>query len=244
MTWLAGKKPLSSWGQAPSFSCKEDEGAENRTGLVPTIGSLDVTREMNDDEFDFDLPFEPSNRDIREQNRAMQRRQGELRRAAEAVARELAKLPEVEKVVLFGSVAAPLEKEVPRFREFRRAGIAIDHECKDVDLAVWLSDLDHLRALQKARSRALNELFEAEEIGVAHHQVDVFLIEPGSNRYLGRLCRFGQCPKEKKRECSVTGCGRKPFLRQHEEFVFRPEALAAENAIVLFDRSQENDQGQ
>jgi hypothetical protein len=197
-----------------------------------------------DDEFEFDFPSEPNDKDVSEENRAMKRRQAELRRAAEAVAEELAKLPQVEKVVLFGSVAVPLEKEVPRFREFRRAGIAIDHECKDVDLAVWVSDLDHLRALQKARGRALNELFQAEEIGVAHHQVDVFLMEPRSDRYLGRLCDFGQCPKEKKRDCLVEGCGRKPFLRQHEEFTFRPDSLAPDRSVVLFDRNQGNAQSQ
>jgi hypothetical protein len=43
----------------------------------------------------------------------------------------------VHKAVLFGSVSAPPTKEVPRFSRLRREGIAIYHECKDVDLAVW-----------------------------------------------------------------------------------------------------------
>jgi hypothetical protein len=151
------------------------------------------------------------------------------------VARELAKLPQVQKVVLFGSVAMPLEKEIPQFRKYRREGVAVWHECEDVDLAVWLSDLDHLKSLQRARSHALNRLWEAEEIGVAHHQVDIFLMD--GDRYVGRLCHFGQCPKAGKIDCSVDGCGQKRFLRRHEDFVFRPDSLAPDKSVVLFDRS-------
>src|ERR1019366_6947649 len=136
------------------------------------------------------------------EDQQMLRRQRELRLAAEMVAAYLSRLGTVEKVVLFGSVAKPLEREVPRFREFRRAGIELFHECKEVDLAVWVSTLDGLKVLQKARSQALNELFAQENIGVAHHQVDVFLLEPRTDRYRGRLCCFGRCPKGKK-ECRV-----------------------------------------
>jgi hypothetical protein len=151
------------------------------------------------------------------------------------VARAFSEFPEVLKIVLFGSVAVPLKKEVPRFRAFRRAGVEIYHECKDVDLAVWLTHLDNLRALGKARSQAVNKLLAATGIGVAHHQVDVFLLEPATNRYLGRLCTFGACPKGKL-ECLVPGCGASPFLRQHEGFQLRPDALRPDRTVVLFDR--------
>ena len=70
-------------------------------------------------------------------DRNMLRRQEQLRLAAEAVAAAMSQLPEVEKIVLFGSVARPLKREVPRFRKYRRAGVEIYHECKDADLAVW-----------------------------------------------------------------------------------------------------------
>ena len=50
---------------------------------------------------------------------------------------------------------------------------------------------------------------------VAAHQVDVFVLEPGTDRCLGRLCGFNACPKG-KRERLVPGCGGTPFLRQHE----------------------------
>ena len=71
-------------------------------------------------------------------------------------------------------------------RRFRRAGIEIWRECKDVDLAVWVSGLGRLKALQKARSQALNELPASQNIGVAHHQVDIFVLAPSTDRYLGR----------------------------------------------------------
>jgi|WetSurMetagenome_2_1015567.scaffolds.fasta_scaffold10413_2 hypothetical protein len=163
--------------------------------------------------------FELSSAEIDSEAESMERRQQQFRMAAEAVAQAMGLLPEVQKVALFGSVARPLETEVPRFHKFRRERVAIPHECKDVDLAVWVSDVGCLRALQKARSRALNDLLADRNIGVAHHQVDIFLLEPGTDRYLGRLCRFAQCPKGKN-ECRVDGCGAAPLLRQHEEFKF------------------------
>ncbi|HVT57990.1 MAG TPA: hypothetical protein VHR45_06300 [Thermoanaerobaculia bacterium] len=173
---------------------------------------------------------------IREEDRLLRRRQEEFRAAADYVTVAFAQLPVVDRVVLFGSVARPLRREIPRFREFRRAGVALPHECKDVDLAVWLSDTSHLEVLRKTLGRAVNALFEEAGIGVAHHQVDVFLLEPGSDRYLGRLCHFGTCPKGKP-ECLAPGCGAALFLRQHEAFVFDPQALDPARSLLLFDRA-------
>jgi predicted nucleotidyltransferase len=177
-----------------------------------------------------------SSKDIKEQDESMPWYQKKFQTAAEYVAVAFARIPAVEKVVLFGSVAMPLKREVPRFREFRREGIEIFHECKDVDLAVWLNDLGILRLLQKARSSALNELLEEKDIGVAHHQVDVFIMEPVTDRYMGRLCAFAKCPKGKDK-CRVPGCGEVRFLRQHEEFVFDPKALESQNSVVLYCRA-------
>lgn len=175
--------------------------------------------------------------EIAEEDRLLLRRQEELRAAADYVTVAFARLPIVERVVLIGSAARPLQREVPRFARFRRAGVALWHECKDVDLAVWVSDVSNLRALQKARSRAVNALLDETGFGVAHHQVDAFLIDPGSDRYLGRLCHFGTCPKGKP-ECRVPGCGSALFLRQHEEFVFDPRSLDPSRCTLLFDRAR------
>jgi predicted nucleotidyltransferase len=179
--------------------------------------------------------FEPAPQEIESEDQSMRRRQRQFRMAAEAVAKAMSLLPEVEKVALFGSVARPLEKEVPRFRRFRRARIELFHECKDVDLAVWVSGVGRLKALQKARSRALNDLMAERNIGVAHHQVDVFFLEPGTDRYLGRLCRFGQCPKGKD-ECRVPCCGATPLLRQHERFRFDWSG-SSQGHIVLYEKN-------
>jgi len=172
---------------------------------------------------------------IAEQNELLLRRQYQFRIAADAVVEAWRDRPEVETVALFGSVAVPLWKEVPRFSEYRRKGIAVWHECKDVDLAVWLSRTDELNGLRKAKSRALSKLFDETGIGVASHQMDVFVIEPGTDRYLGRLCDFARCPNA-KRECLVEGCGAVGHLRQHEGFVLSPDALAEDRTIPLFDR--------
>lgn len=213
--------------------------------LIPTkqeIAILDAALPMPSDEESlfadvFDDYSPPTREEIEEENVMMLRRQKRFRLAAKCVAGEFAKFPWVEKVAIIGSVAVPLKKEVPRFYKFRRARVAIWHECKDVDLAVWLSELSDLNALRKARSRAVNELSQATDrfVSVAQHQVEVFIIEPGTGRYLGRLCTFNACPKDKP-ECVVKDCGFHLFLQQHEGFRLRREALDPRRMIVLFSR--------
>jgi len=176
----------------------------------------------------------PSRKEIEQENDYLQERQKNFILAAGYVSEEFRKIPGIQKIVLFGSCARPLWEEIPRFREYRRAGIELWHEVKDVDLAVWMDDLGQLKPLQKARSRAVNRLFQEKKIGVAHHQVEVFIMEPETDRYLGRLCEFGGCPKGKEK-CLEPGCGAVPFLRLHRDFSFRPEALNPEKSQLLFD---------
>lgn len=178
------------------------------------------------------LPEFPLFQEIREENQQAIKRQDDFRLAARYVAQGFEQISCVEKVVLFGSVACTLQEEQPRYRKYRRAGIPMLHMCKDIDLAVWVSDTDCLRAMQKARSTALTLLLKKHGIGVAHHQVDVFIMEPGSNRYLGRLCTHNQCPKGKS-ECRVPGCGSTQLLRQHEDFQLNAAALLPGRSIIL-----------
>ena len=170
------------------------------------------------------------------QNEALLRRYREFRRGADAVTTAWRGYPEVIAVSLIGSVARAPWKEVPRFGPYRRAWVALWHECKDVDLALWLDHLDSLDALRRARARALRSLWDEASIGIASHQVDVFILEPGTDRYLGRLCDFNACPKGKA-ECRVPGCGDVALLRQHEGFRWRPESLAEGRAVRLFERA-------
>jgi len=173
---------------------------------------------------------------IAEQNDSLLRRYREFRRAADAVVAAWRTRPEVVAVALLGSLAVAPWKEVPRFAPYRRARIALWHECKDVDLAVWLVDLRDLDGLRRAKDRALRALQAASGIGVASHQVDVFVLEPGTDRYLGRLCRFNRCPKGKI-ECLVPGCGATRFLQQHRDFRWWSESLAVDRVLHLFDRT-------
>jgi hypothetical protein len=82
----------------------------------------------------------------------------------------------------------------------------------------------------------VNQLWEEKEIGVAHHQVDVFLLD-AAGTYLGRLCCFNECPKHKP-ECRADGCGKVPFLQQHDEFVLHTGSLRPEHILILYDRDQ------
>ena len=188
-----------------------------------------------DDELLPDLPEEVTPEGIAEEDRQMLDRHWHFRLAADAVTAAFAVLPEVTAVTLFGSVAVPLRREVPRFRRYRRRRIPLWHECKDVDLAVWLESLDRLHALNRARSNAVQRLYQERQIGVAHHQVDIFILRAGANEYLGRLCTYGQCPKGKI-ECLAAGCGQPQFLRQHPGFELRRDALAEDRIMRLYDR--------
>ena len=78
-------------------------------------------------------------------------------------------------------------------------------------------------------------MWDEAAIGIASHQVDVFILEPVTDHYLGRLCDFNACPKGKA-ECRVPGCGDVTLLRQHEGFRWRPESLAEGRAVRLFER--------
>ncbi|HEX5325363.1 MAG TPA: hypothetical protein VFW75_01715 [Acetobacteraceae bacterium] len=131
--------------------------------------------------------------------------QHRFRAAADAVTAAFASFATVEAIALIGSVAKPIR------RERTRVGW-LAHYCKDLDLAVWITGLHELDALRRARNRAAGRLFEQTGVGGAVHEIEAFLLEPGSNRYLGRLCRFRECPAHKL-ECLVEGCGRMPFLR-------------------------------
>ena len=175
---------------------------------------------------------------IAEENDCLLGHYQRFRKAADAVVAAWRKHPEVAAVALIGSVAAAPWKEVPRFSPYRRARIEVWHECKDLDLALWLTHLRDLNGLRRAKDRALRDLYGKYEAGVASHQVDVFVLEPGTDRYLGRLCRFNRCPKH-KRECLVAGCGATAFLQQHEGFRWWPESLAPDRAARLFDRTAE-----
>lgn len=182
------------------------------------------------------MPSRPSRREIAEANAYQLRRQQRFRDAADVVTDSLATFEEVESIALFGSVARPMPYEVPRFQPFRRYKIEVLHECWDVDLAVWLTDLGRLREIARARNKAVSKLDDPTKGGIAHHQVDVFLFDFSTRDYVGRLCQFATCPMGKRKmECLVPGCGDVRFLRQHQDFKLYPDALR--DAVTLYDRA-------
>jgi len=174
--------------------------------------------------------------EIEEQNRYLLRQQRQFRLAADVVADAWSRFAEVVAVAVIGSVAKLLWKEIPRFREFRRARIEVWHECHDLDLALWLDDQERLGALRLAAAIALRDAYQAgRDTSVANHQIDVFLIEPGSDRYLGRLCKFNACPKDKP-ACAVPGCGAVPFNKRIVDFTPDADLLANVDETTLYRR--------
>jgi len=170
--------------------------------------------------------------DIDAQNRRMLQLQRQFRVAADTVADAWATFPEVQAVAVIGSVAKPLWKEVPRFN--RR--IEIWHECGDLDLALWLDSQERLGELRRAASHALRQAYElGTGAGVVTEQLDTFLFAPDSDEYLGRLCRYNECPKGKP-QCFVPGCGAVPFNKRIAEFEPRIDLLAAVSYSTLYRR--------
>lgn len=163
-------------------------------------------------------------------------RQHRFRVAADAVTDAWTQFPEVMAVAVTGSVAKPLWKEVPRFREFRRSAIEVWHECGDLDMALWLASQDRLGDLRRAAAMALRRCDgTGNALGVASQELDVFLIEPSSDRYLGRLCRFNQCPKGKT-DCFAPGCGTIPFNERVPDFTPSDDLLTTARGAMLYRR--------
>jgi len=179
----------------------------------------------------------PSDEDIGEQNARMLHRQCLDRWAAQAIAVSMSEAPEVQKVAALGSAAKPLATEIPRFHQFRRNRIEVFHECRDLDLAVWMTDLGQLQFLKKRLHRGLSIVQDTLYGGVAPHQVDTHIFDDATGAYRGRLCIFGQCPKPRKHQCQVPGCGDELFLQQFAKYRFNPAQFDAEPLVILFDRA-------
>lgn len=174
--------------------------------------------------------------EIEEQNCYLLERQRQFRVAADVVTEAWMAFPEIEAVAVIGSVAKPLWKEIPRFREFRRERIEIWHECGDLDLALWIDRQHRLGEIRRAAGRALGKAYESDlGISIVGHQLDVFLFEPVSDSYLGRLCSFSRCPKG-KRDCLVPGCGAVPFSKVIADFVPRADLLVSAQHAMLYRR--------
>ncbi|MFN7920611.1 MAG: hypothetical protein U0Q16_10975 [Bryobacteraceae bacterium] len=169
------------------------------------------------------------------------RKQAHFRRAAEAVAEEWSQHPAVQAISVFGTVAVPLREEEPRHKSQRHWGKVL-HECNDIDLGLWVSDLTVLGELRRALAQTLMNLGSEfpGEFGVTPSHFDVYLIEPGTMRYRGRLCDFGTCPKESRMKdaCQADGCGAQPFLRQFSDWGFLQMQFLADPHVKLFDRAR------
>jgi hypothetical protein len=203
---------------------------------IPDLIPYDPAGDLDEDAYQ--PSFEPPpEEEIDETNTLMLRRQRLFRWGAQSIAVVVSELPEVEKIIAFGAVAEPLNMEVPRFREFRRNRIEVFHECADLDLAIWMTRLDQLKNLNRAINRGLRPVQLPPYGGIAHHQVDVLVFDVELNRYRGRLCSFGECPKQGKRQCLVPGCGAQPFLQQFEKYRFHPAQFEDAPKVTLLDRT-------
>ena len=107
----------------------------------------------------------PTKAVIAAEERGLLERQRAFRFAADRVTAALARCREVEAIALIGSVARPLRREVPRFAPYRQLRLPIAHDCKDVDLAAWVSRVDGLDELRRARAVPATRLSPSAAMG-------------------------------------------------------------------------------
>lgn len=90
----------------------------------------------------------------------------------------------------------------------------------------------------KIRNKSSSQLWQEKQIGIAHHQIEIFIFEIENNQYVGRLCIFKGCPKEGKRECLTHGCGEIPLLKKVQGFTLYDDALAEGRSTLLYQRNE------
>jgi hypothetical protein len=93
----------------------------------------------------------PTKAVIAAEERGLLERQRTFRFAADRVTAALGRYRDVEAIALIGSVARPLRREVPRFAPYKQLRLPIAHECKDVDLAAWVSRVDGVSIPRQSR---------------------------------------------------------------------------------------------
>ena len=171
------------------------------------------------------------------QDRLSLRLQKFYRIVAGQVADEMSKIDWVTRIVLFGSAGKPLKKDFRRYLTYSRRKTEIWHECRDIDLAVWVERQDSLLDLYRARGTAVKEcsMIYPGISGLPHFLVEVHIMDTGTNQHLGELCLYKECPRYGVRECrAANGCGSTSLLRTLPEFFLRSKALDESQSMELF----------
>jgi len=114
------KSPVKVWihemyEKRQEKAAKKKARKEQTAVTHPVIDTKQLPEEsieyLEEEEFMFEEDDDPpDSQDIHEENQAMLHRQEQFRIAAQYVADGLSSIPEVQKAVLFGSVAKPLEE--------------------------------------------------------------------------------------------------------------------------------------
>ncbi len=179
--------------------------------------------------------WELSPEGIADSNRRMIELQRDYRRAADTAAKALIPFKEVQAVAVFGAVAMPLWKEVPRFSPYQHHDIALWHACPGINLAVWLDSFKQLSSMRMAIVRALERIPDKEH-EVVLDELAVNFLEHGTDRYVGNLCHYKKCPAAEP-ACEVPGCGAVGHLRQFSRYRFDQDDLHPDRCFRLFDRA-------
>jgi cupin 2 domain-containing protein len=152
---------------------------------------------------------------------------------ATKLAKRLIEFPEVERIVLFGSLAKP-----PFRRRYKYKSRMCFHYPNDIDLALWLSSLDNLGAMRRVLATLVPSVFKKTP-GICEGAMELFVFDSHSSKYLGRVCHSKQCPRNDL-ECMCEWCGKPPHLKIEHDFVLHPDAISRINSQLLFERTPAN----
>jgi len=154
--------------------------------------------------------------------------------AATKLAERLSEFPEVERIVLFGSLAKPPFREPHRYKK----RVWAFHEPKDIDIAVWLSSLGNLKAMRRTLATLVPSVIKKAS-DICEGAMELFVFDSRSSKYLGRVCHYKQCPYNDS-SCNIEGCGKPSHLKIESGFTLRPDAVSRINGQVLFERTPAN----
>jgi len=149
---------------------------------------------------------------------------------ATQLAERLIEFPEVERIVLFGSLAKP-----PFRRRFKYKKRMYFHYPKDIDLALWLSSLENLDAMRQVLTMPLPPASQKAR-GIRESNMKLFVFDSHSSKYLGRVCHSNRCPHGGF-ECMCAWSGKPPYLKTTHDFVLHPDAISRISSQLLFERT-------
>ena len=132
---------------------------------------------------------------IARQDDGLLRRYRDFRRAADALAAAWRSHPEEAAVTLIGSVRRSLGRKCRALHPIGERGSRCGTNARTSISRYGSRTRATLTAFAGPTPKPYAWCGTKKPSGVASHEVDAFVLEPGTDRYLGRLCDFNYVPR-------------------------------------------------